>query len=69
MDKEITHRRKHSFFDSKRSWIDHYNWEKYLIDNSEVYSEPSLTSTMDLSAEVFNDENMFFGGILNTCFN
>ena len=42
MDKKITHRRKHSFFDSKRSWIDRCNWEKYLIGNSKACSEPSL---------------------------
>ena len=34
MDKKFTHQRKHSFFYSKRSWIDRYSWEKYLIDNS-----------------------------------
>ena len=54
MVKKITHRRKHSFFDSKRSWIDRYNWKKYLIDNSEAYSEPSLTFTMEIFPNIFN---------------
>ena len=59
--KNVTHWRKHLFFDSKRSWIDHFNWEKYLIDNSEVYSEPSLTSRVELFAKIFNNEKLFWG--------
>ena len=70
MDKKFTHQRKHSFFDSKRSWIDHYNWEKkYLIDNSEKYSEPSPIFTVELFANIFNGKKLFLGGTLNTCFN
>ena len=61
MDKKFTCRRKHSFFYSKRSWIDGYNRKKYLIDNSEAYSEPSLTSRMELFAKIFNDEKLFPG--------
>ena len=48
MNKKLTHQRNRYFFYSKRSWIDHYNWKKYLIDNPEAYSEPSLTFTMEL---------------------
>ena len=61
MVKKITHRRKHSFFDSKRSWIDRYNWKKYLIDNSEAYSEPSLTFTMEIFPNIFNSKKLFSG--------
>ena len=49
------------FLIQKRSWIDRSNWEKHLIDYSETYSEPSVTSTIELSAKVFNDEKLFSG--------
>ena len=61
MDKKFTHRRKHSFFDSKRLWIDRYNWKKYFIDNSEAYSEPSLIFTMEFFANIFNSKKLFLG--------
>ena len=61
MDKKFTHQRKHLCFDSKNSWIDCYNWEKYLIDNSEVYSESSLISMMELFAKIFNCKKLFLG--------
>ena len=65
MGKKFTHRRKHLFFDSKLSWIDRYNCKNYLIDNSEAYSEPSITSTVELFAKIFNDEKLF-SGVLQT---
>ena len=49
------------FFDSKRLWTDHYNWKKYLIDNSEAYSEPSLTFTMEFFSNIFNVKSCFWG--------
>ena len=61
MDKKFTHRRKHSFFDSERSWIDRYNWKKYLIDNSEEHLEPSLILTLELFANIFNGKKLFWG--------
>ena len=61
MDKKFIHQREYSYFDSKRPWIDHYNWKKYLIDNSEVYSKPSLTFTMELFANIFNGKTLFPG--------
>ena len=69
MDKKFSHRRKHLFFDSKRSWIDRYNWKQNLIDNSEAYSEPSLTFMMEPSVNIFSGEKLFSGSTLNTCFN
>ena len=63
--KKFTHRRKHLFFDSKLSWIDRYNCKNYLIDNSEAYSEPSITSTVELFAKIFNGEKLF-SGVLQT---
>ena len=53
--------KKHSFFDSKPLWIDHYNWKKYVIDNSETHPEPSLTSTMELFVKIFNGEKLLSG--------
>lgn len=42
------------FFDSKRLWVHHDNWEKYLTGKSEAYSEPSISSTMKLFVKMCN---------------
>ena len=51
--------KKKYFFDSKYCWIDCYNWKKYLIDNSETYSDPSAIFTRELFANIFNDKKLF----------
>ena len=35
--------------------------KKYLIGNSEAYSVPSLTSTIELFAKAFNGKKLFSG--------
>ena len=49
------------FSDPKRLWIGSFNWEKYLIGNSEMCSEPSFTSRMQAFPKLFNGEKLFLG--------